>query len=360
MNLVKIAQNIIEHFLSRQAIDAGMQSLNKHLYDIASSMGIQVVPEGGQSFNFVSSAISAVQAAGAHGSDAEVIALEVIGKLVFREPDQVKQLNKSYVKSSVLPRLVLHFKANGRSLEDVKKEPAIVKIVKDYDVSDKMVQDCYEGKKKVNVPEGAKLGDEWVKTFLKKLQGIPTGRFKSTVRDNIFGEYKSDKGKFSSFWYTAVKNAARDAIEHLKTSDRLLDESLRLVPEDRQKEDYTPGIVHDVAQKDHGTLTKSEAKMMRDKLIRDANKLNPLYGKTLNLIGDDYDLFHDGEHFMKELKLTPKEFAKFKLYFVQDLKKLFHQHHLDNFDDGQAVLKAASKVSMYQKIAEQILRLQES
>lgn len=350
MNIVKIAQEVIAQFLNRQAIEGGLQELNKHLYDIASSMGIEVVAEGGSTFNFVSSAISAVHAAGASGSDAEVIAVEVIGKLVFREPDQVKKLNKSYVKSSVVPGLVAHFKSTGLSYEELKKEPRIIKMVADYELSDAFIKDCYDGKKKTNVPEGAKLGDEWVKTFLKKLDGLPTGRFKSTVRDNIFAEFKAEKGKFSAFWYTSVKNSARDVIKKLYRQDSILEDSLRFAPKG-DKDDYTPGTISDdVAKKEHSSLNKTEAKLMKNKLITEANKLNPLYGKALKLIAEGRDLFHDGEHFQTDLKLTPKEFAKFKVYFLQDLKKLFHRFRLDTFDDGEAVLKAASRLVIAERI----------
>ena len=254
-------------------------------------------------------ALAAAKHSGVHGADVEQVATEAVHNVLFsKKTEEEKKYSEGYVFTTILPALVAKYKAQGYSADAIKKDKHIEHFFEHNGISrekgDKKIDDFYKSDKqpKLNSFTGKPVDSELL------------GKRKE-IEKHFFDSYdpKADSC-IENYFFEAVKN---ESINIVKARDRMLSESLSIVPESRDME-YIP---HSVSER---TLTdgdnKAETKLLLKDLLRNLKKIDPAYEKALLMMHKGWNIASD--EFAKILDMSVHDFTRWRMGFLKALHQV--------------------------------------
>jgi len=320
MDYHKIADAVAYYFIERRASSS---TLNHWLLEQAQENGIELP----HTINLVDAAVGAAGNAGANHDQAEEMAIEAIGRLTFKEKlESEKEYSQKYIKTTVLPNMVVHWKSKRKTLEQIKKDTSIAAILHKYDIPLSYIDRCFKGEIKSNRPTVT------MDVLLKK----------KLPKDNVFDLFDQGHGAdFISYWRVAVRNQVRHILDERYNQNKLLEEALSITPDDDSEDvPYSVGERH--IENPDSDIENIEYRDVYKKLLRISEKYNPNYPVVLELLKEGHNLLGSDSFWQDKLKMSPKQFKDFKVYFLKDLKELLHEVGVTNYEDGVKMLRLAS------------------
>lgn len=302
--------------------------LNRNLIGLAQEHGVELPSET----QLVPIAFQAASKAGARGlQDVTEVALEAISRIVGRAPSKGGILDNApdYLRNTVLVSLVQSGKAEGRSLDQIKKDPTVKSIVEHLGVRDSTLQRYFNG-------------DTLPNRLIQNLKEM--GQRKTRSRGSVFDEFDpSRNADFRAFFRQVVQNEARTILsERNRLKDRVINEALRFGP------DTEKGEVHEERHHEFSVdeREKQESRLVARKLKEELFKLDPRYVKVLHLLNHenlDITAANDQKRFQKELGVpTREQFVQFRDQFLDDLKRVFAKLDIEH-GEADLVLRSAKR-----------------
>jgi hypothetical protein len=321
INFKKLAESISESFARKIY---AREDFNSKLLNLAKEHEINLP----KNTNLMSLAYKAAKDAGADNDYYEAVAWDAVTRLIFPGlTEDEKKFDFKYLKFQMLPNVVVNLKAKGLTFEEIIENDWIVKLSKEYSILDlSYLKKFFTGEK---IPT-KKISPD------KVMQG-------KKIRDVIFKNYNPSKGSFTTLWYNAVKNMAINILDSTKRTEDALNHAIRIQPRNEERQD---GISEDKLKSDN-SHTKSEAKLIKKELFREAEKLNPLYLKSLELMSNGYDILakSDKSKFVRELNLDENKYDDFVKIFVQDLAKILKKLELSSYEEAEQIITAKKKIA---------------